>query len=62
MALVAEAGDQCKFVAENVSFTPFGSDQAVTVSFGGSLELAPENDWPNDITSYRLRISKFKLP
>ena len=54
------SGDQCSYVVENQHYTPVNSSQELTVSFGGTITLAPEPEFATR-PAYRMTIDRFKL-
>lgn len=53
------SGNQCTYVVENQHFIPVDSTQALTVSFGGTITLAPEPDFAAR-PAYRMTVDRFK--
>jgi hypothetical protein len=54
------SGNQCTYVVEDQHYTPVNSSEELTVSFGGTITLAPEKDWPGR-PAYQMTIDRFKL-
>jgi hypothetical protein len=54
------SGDSCTYVVESQAYTPVNSTNETIISFGGTLKLAPEADWPGR-PAYQMTIDRFKL-
>jgi len=54
------SGSECTYVVENKPFTPLATGIESIISFGGKIDLAPEEDWPGR-PAYRMTMDKFKI-